>query len=220
MSLLMRRAGRLFLRPDKSNKQDDDNEQVNMQRQRDQVLLSLQRTLDPLIAAQVYNSNHSRLVRLPEELLLTIISHLRDDLVSTYCLRNVSRTFRRLVPSPTRYYILSSSGYPILSEAMPHLYVDEKAKLRTLLHADGMCNKCKLSSKLRRGYRRKSDLRPRQPIVCQFDKLGDPEHYWVSCHRNSVRASRPYQIDSHSLDRARCVRREGTVPLYEHVNIS
>lgn len=62
------------------------------------ALPELQRTMDPLIAAQVYNDRICPFVsRLPEELLLCVLDFLCDDIFALRCLRVVSRIFRRLL---------------------------------------------------------------------------------------------------------------------------
>ncbi len=49
----------------------------------------LKRTMDPLIAAQVYNSRFCPFGWLPEELVLRILDFLDDDAVTLHCLRIV-----------------------------------------------------------------------------------------------------------------------------------
>lgn len=51
------------------------------------TLYGLQRYMDPLIAAQVYNNRSCPLNRLPEELLLNILNFLDDDAITLHCLR-------------------------------------------------------------------------------------------------------------------------------------
>ncbi|KAF5011671.1 hypothetical protein FDECE_2246 [Fusarium decemcellulare] len=53
--------------------------------------------MDPLIARQVYNWENSYLYRLPDELIIDILRELRDDETSFFCLRQVSRRWRRLI---------------------------------------------------------------------------------------------------------------------------
>lgn len=65
------------------------------------ILLDLERTMDHLIAAQVCNATHSRLGRLPDEILLQILSYCKsDDMVHLYSLWRVSRTLRGLIYEP------------------------------------------------------------------------------------------------------------------------
>jgi hypothetical protein len=78
------------------------------------TLCELQRTMDPLIATQVYNSDFCPLFsRLPEELLLCIFDFLCDDFVALKCLRIVSRTFFRLLNSQTAVW---REAYPVRNE--------------------------------------------------------------------------------------------------------
>ena len=58
----------------------------------------LQCTMDPLIAAKVYNSRFCPLIsKLPEELILCILEFLSDDAVALHCAPIVSRMFLRLL---------------------------------------------------------------------------------------------------------------------------
>ena len=72
------------------------NSAVKRQSQMHRVLWDLERTMNPMIAAQVYNNEHSLLGKLLDEILLQNISHFTDygSLVTLYCLRRVSRKFR------------------------------------------------------------------------------------------------------------------------------
>jgi hypothetical protein len=63
-----------------------------------QQLRDLQLTVDPLVAARIYNDQLCPLASLPEELLLQMLLTIRDndDAVSLACLRLVSAVFHRL----------------------------------------------------------------------------------------------------------------------------
>ena len=64
------------------------------------TLCELQRTIDPLMAVQIYNSRLCPLIsRLPEELLLCILDYLCDDVIALQCLRIVSRIFLQILNS-------------------------------------------------------------------------------------------------------------------------
>jgi hypothetical protein len=88
----------LFWRGEAHNEQADqlDQQKVRML----EVLESLQQTMDPLVAVQVYNRRYSALCQLPDELLLHILDYVVDDPVTLYCLRRVSRRFLYLIANP------------------------------------------------------------------------------------------------------------------------
>jgi hypothetical protein len=67
------------------------------------VLEDLEETMDPLVAARVYNTRYSPIYRLPKELLLDILDYIGKDLVTTYCLRRVSRRSFHLIGEPTTW---------------------------------------------------------------------------------------------------------------------
>ncbi|KAL7936005.1 hypothetical protein V8C35DRAFT_333198 [Trichoderma chlorosporum] len=111
------------------------------------TLSDLQLTMDPLLAAQIYNDNHSPLCRLPDELLLRILHCLGHDILSIYCLRRVSRSFRRLVNEPDiwKYMLLPlSQRFWPRSESPWNLPPEQRKQLRQRLQRDNMCPKCKL----------------------------------------------------------------------------
>lgn len=50
------------------------------------ILCELQRSMDPLVAAQFYNNRFCPFSGLPEELLLRVLDFLVDDPVTLHCL--------------------------------------------------------------------------------------------------------------------------------------
>ncbi len=110
------------------------------------ILRDLQRTMDPLVAAQFYNDTESPLCRLPEELLLNILRCLGNDLLTMLCLRRVSRTIRRLINTldiwerQLRQIRLYPYGYN--TDVSYRLTIDEQKQLKMRLQRDGMCDKC------------------------------------------------------------------------------
>lgn len=81
------------------------------------TLRNLQRSMDPLLAAQVYNSRQSSLGRLPEKLLLIVLHYLEDDLLALYCLQRVSGTFRLLIYEPSIWKLVPPSHVSIHIES-------------------------------------------------------------------------------------------------------
>lgn len=69
------------------------------------TLDGLQRAMDPLTVAQVYNNRFCPLIsRLPEELLLRVCDFLYYDIAAQLCLGIVSRTFLRLLNAEPIYF--------------------------------------------------------------------------------------------------------------------
>ena len=114
------------------------------------TLWDLERTLDPFVAAQVYNNEYNPLTRLPEEVLLRILHYASEDVVALFCLRRVSRTFRRLVDEPSlwlRHDMLPthSSSPLFLTENISSLPRHLSNRLRKHLRDDELCDNCKIS---------------------------------------------------------------------------
>lgn len=63
------------------------------------VLTTLEEAMDSLVAASMYNSYYSPIYHLPPEIFLMIIRQLYDDAPTFFCLRQVSRLFRKLINS-------------------------------------------------------------------------------------------------------------------------
>ncbi|EOA91510.1 uncharacterized protein SETTUDRAFT_86285 [Exserohilum turcica Et28A] len=135
---------------DEQDEQDEQVEQVeqverNERNERDkqqaQALLltfsELQRTMDPAIAAHVYNNRFCPLIRLPNELLLWICDFLRDDSVTIYCLRLASRKLFHLLNKKRDIFVERLHFGPMYP--MPD---DEARRFRQLLQRDGRCYNC------------------------------------------------------------------------------
>ncbi|KAK4132659.1 hypothetical protein BT67DRAFT_75097 [Trichocladium antarcticum] len=203
-------------------------------RQREQrfaMLHHLQRTMDPLIAAQVYNNQHSTLYRLPDELLLLVLRSLGRDPVALCCLRRVSRRFRQLVnePSVRRYIPMSCFNRGFES---PHtMACKDKQQLRRHLQTDGMCDKCKLWCNVPvRGWSRKvtqsfNSCKQRWiPCRCKFEcdlySRHGPQFHCSACNMHHIDSA--FSRASFSLDRRterRCLGYEGRIRLCRHVGI-
>jgi hypothetical protein len=192
------------------------------------TLYELQYTMDPLIAAQVYNSRFCPLIsRLPEELLLCIIDFLCDDVVALQCLQIVSRIFlrlldfgsviwrdawRRTVPLPTR------------GDAF-YLHDDRRLRFRRLLQRDGRCGNCT----------RWNDVYEHQRYDdCKFQQTwrrrpSGTRNSWLyrrlycyACHslHDVCQFSSTYQRSSGHQWKRRCLGQQGSVQLCEHIQIT
>jgi hypothetical protein len=190
--------------------QDDDEEKQEV---RNLMLHELQRTMDPLIAARLYNATHSLLARLPEELLLEILHCLgrSNEVVALYCLRRVSARLRRLINEPDILQYLGpkyTSSRFLSSRFCDGVWICSigvRDQLREFLQRDNMCGKCILSIG-RRG-------------TCQFQGHGC--RLWCSgCNceqdRNEFSCA---EVQKPDQDR-QCLARQGAVALCEHVRIS
>jgi hypothetical protein len=85
------------------DKPEDEVDQQKVKLEMLSVLEDLEETMDPLVAARVYNTRYSPIYRLSNELLLDILEYIGKDLVTTYCLRRVSRRFFHLIGEPTTW---------------------------------------------------------------------------------------------------------------------
>lgn len=186
-------------------------------RQQDQALLlalrGLQRTMDPLIAAQAYNNRVCPLTRLPEELLLNIIDFLADDPVALHCLQTVSAAFWRLLGPKS--VIWKRAWYVLLSDPdrARHLR-DEPLRLQyiRLLQRDGRCDDC----------RRWNDAHIRSADRhCPFKPRRRDTLYCLPCGslHDVCPSSYPYQLPGEHLGERPCLGQQGSVRLCEHVQI-
>lgn len=199
------------------------------------TLHDLQRTMDPLIAAQVYNNSHSLLTRLPEELLLCILHYIGDDMLTLFCLRRVSRVFRRLIYEPDIWkYMYEPEKWNYVSNPFPRMfaYLDETGwdvpidnKLRQRLQRDGMCDKCILwcdvSVKGWFGQIIEAFKGTRDGFLgCKFQsQLGSGLHYDACDSHRDVLAFPPSKQQPDKRER-RCLGCQGAVQLCEHIHIS
>ena len=189
------------------------------------TLYKLKQTVDPLIAAQVYNKHFCPFGRLPEELFLCIISFLQDDAVTLHCLRIASRIFFRLLDCHLpiwrdEWYWLAPGrrGARTTSLRSP---LD--LQFRHLLQRDGRCNSCRRwndanpkelynDCKFRQAYRHTNGAySPRL-----YQKL-----YCNACgnHHDICQFPSIYQQENFQGER-RCLGQQGSVQLCEHVYIT
>lgn len=146
------------------------------------ALHKLQCNMDPLIAAQVYNSRFCPLTsRFPDELLLCILDFLHDDVVTLSCLRMASRKFLYIIGNQLlRQDPFSDLYHPSLLSEVP------KGQFRRLIQRDGRCTDC-------RQWNETCD--PRYSDRCKFR----PRSAWVEDFAEYIRLCRKlhcYACDS------------------------
>jgi hypothetical protein len=188
----------------------------------------LQRTMDPLVAAQVYNNRFCPLIsQLPEELLLCIIDFLCDDAVALHCLRIVSRTFLRILDCQS--VVWRDSWYrtvPLYTRGHSfYLHNDSRLQFRRLLQRDGRCDDCKRWNEAHKHklfdecqFLQNCDWKP--DGTCNI--LSYRTLYCFACHslHDAFQFSTAYQwSSSYQLER-RCLGQQGTVQLCDHIQIT
>jgi hypothetical protein len=215
-------------RQTREKQEQEKQEQERQEQQQAQMLLTLhelQRTMDPLVAAQVYNKSFSRLARLPEELLLIILESLSNDAPTLHSLRIVSRTFFRLTYHPCiwrhichTYFLGSPHPVPNIGQVL-FLRFDMRKPLRLLLERDGQCDNC----------RRWGEAHPPQGNAltnrCKFLPFQFEKHCIIFnnlyCHACSNPHSRhQFSPFSQPDGRRQCLGHQGSVKLCEHVHIN
>lgn len=188
--------------------------------------------VEPLGVLELHNYQYSPLYRLPEELLVGIILHLRDDVLAPFCLRRVSRLLRRLVlrtlvashrretwlhPGLVFPGILSLGHFSFWDlryqyEKLKAFRCQHHEDLRARLRKDQLCARCL----------KFSDHRPSVWTGCKFGvTFLPPEHHlcggclsWHPAQAFSTSELMKLRGD------AVCVGREGAVRLCEHKVIS
>jgi hypothetical protein len=214
--------------PFKDLKTRGDNRQTEekQEQQQAQMLLTLhelQRTMDLLVAAQVYNNRFSPLARLPEELLLLILESLSDDTPTLSCLRIVSRTFFRLTYQPPIWrdigHAYSPEILPIMGMFVVHRY-EMAGRFRQLLERDGQCDNCRRWGEAHpQAHCRLTRCKFRpfnfENLFCTYNCLYC--HACSSLH-NHHQFSSFYQQDGRQ--ERQCLGHQGSVKLCEHVQIN
>lgn len=195
------------------------------------TLQELQRTMDPLIAAQAYNNRFCPLTRLPEEVLLHIIHFLGDDAVTLHCLQIVSGTFFRLLSRQSdiwkdTWYSDSHEIYRARSCFLQHDAL--RLPFRRLLQRDGRCDNCRRwnDAHMRSSFedckfqqRQLSYDMPGGPRVASYLDSGDQRRlYCHPCGSLHDICQFPYTYQ-HPGER-RCLGQQGSVQLCEHVQIA
>lgn len=191
------------------------------------TLKDMQRTMDPMIAARVYNDNHSLLTSLPRPILQNIIEACIDIyVVSVHCLLRVCRRLRRIIHSPP---IWEFSVHPVIiwADDGSDLPGEAKERLRRYIQLDFLCVPCNLwfalSAEVYTGWFKdlcRSENRGRRPptLHCNFDSETFPTIHCEDCgtHHDNQAFSPSYQ-DTDS--RPRCLGRQGGVQLSEHMHV-
>lgn len=213
--------------------QQQNKDEAERERQMQLTLQDLERTTDPMVAAQLYNDKHTPLSRIPDEILLQIIGYCidEDSVANLYCLRRVSKRLRRVLDEPTLW-----EGIPAVrpttcafnSERNLRLSHDQRQKLRQRLQKDSMCNRCRAWSDLRaEDYPRlfiHGDILQAHSYwsrafpSCKFDSGNYPGIYCDGCGADHDAASfRPPSMCS-GPERV-CLGRQGGVQLCEHIHV-
>ena len=191
------------------------------------TLSELQHTMDPLIAAQVYNNRFCPISRLPEELLLCILDFLCDDVIALHCLRIVSRIFFRLLK---RQLVIGSNAWyrvaPVSTKSnASYLQRDLMLQFRRLLQRDGRCDNCRHWNDTCE-YQLFDDCKFRQLFRRRPDGLRDHllyrRLYCYACHslQDVCEFSSTYQQSSRHQPERRCLGQQGSVQLCEHIQIT
>lgn len=169
--------------------------------------------MDPLIAAQIHNIENSRLGGLPEEILLHILGHV--DEVSLYCLRRISRKFRRLIFEPKIWHRMEQSRGLYNYELRSGLSVRQTKELAGHLRKDGLCDECKSWCDVRAdgSLKRRAD-----PMTCRFRSQGRRSLRCPPC--DAYHDSRAFPSADQSRRDWQCLGRLGAVQLCEHVHVS
>ncbi|KAI1209881.1 uncharacterized protein F4807DRAFT_424740 [Annulohypoxylon truncatum] len=197
------------------------------------VLKNLEQTMDPLIAAQVWNNKHSPLARLPEEILLRIFGSLDShDVVSLCCLRRTCRTFRRIIYERHFWRVISPkrtrTGMYSFSENHLEFSMTQANKLKQLLQMDGMCDKCSIyCDGPVKGISKRilhywcSEYGPTRVFQphCKFQEGGGQHKQCPCCGQDHEMVSFQ-KVEVSKVEARKCLGREGSVKLCEHVHIS
>ncbi|EUC40472.1 hypothetical protein COCMIDRAFT_108752 [Bipolaris oryzae ATCC 44560] len=181
----------------------------------------LQCTMDPLIAAQVYNSRFCPLTgRLPDELILCILTFLRDDVVALSCLRIASRKFLYILGNELfEEYMDHRLYHPIVLPKVP------KDQFRRLLQRDDRCDNCK---------RWNNTCNPQYSDCCKFrprSAWGEDAAEYTQLHRklhcyacNTLHFAYEFAFDkqesSNHQPKRQCLGQQGSVQLCKHIQIT
>lgn len=166
----------------------------------------------------------------PRELLLCILNHIGNDVVTLRCLRRVSRIFRRLIYDDAIWERIKAPDWcrrtQFLTETTSRLSEDEKKLLKRHFQSDGMCKDCRLwcdvpaSGWLSRVIQAINlDTTCQVPShECKFQSSG-PRLMCNGCGTHQdIQNSAEYERDPFNPGR-QCLGRQGAVQLCEHVHI-
>ncbi|KAF2658195.1 hypothetical protein K491DRAFT_702974 [Lophiostoma macrostomum CBS 122681] len=176
------------------------------------TLHELQRTMDPLLAVQVYNNRFCPLIsRLPEEILLCILDFLCEEVVTLQSIICKDAWYRG-----ASMYTRGNARY---------LDPSPRLQFRQLLQRDGRCDNCRHwnkthapklfdDCKFQEGCRRLYDDTQVSSLHCRLHC-----HACDSLHDISRFFSNYQKSWEHHRDR-RCIGQEGSVQLCEHIQIT
>lgn len=187
---------------------------------------------DPLIAAQIQNMKESHLARLPEELLLCVLDSIGDDIVALFCLRRVSRKFRRVINTKR---IWEHMRLPLwwqrneICTDTPNVFSnDERQQMHRLLRHNGMCDDCKPWCRVSpQGWSICAEqllimyaIDHRLDGACKFQAFSSDR---LDCHgcgtSQNVGTFAPSDQDPSYKEYRQCLGRQGAVKLCEHVRV-
>mgnify|MGYP004507530339 CR=1 FL=1 len=221
-----RRKKRQLIKDTESREVERRNHQEERNDQQARALLltlcKLQRAMDPLIAAQIYNSHFCPLIsRLPEELLLCMFDFLCDDDVALLRLRIVLRIFLRpLNNQPVRW----GEARSIRGKAF-YLHDVPRLQFRQLLQRDGRCDNCRHWNDAC-GHQLFDDCKFQQDLCLisngVLDHLLYSRLHCYTCHslHDVCQSSSTYQQSWKHQPKRRCLGQQGSVQLYAHIQIT
>ncbi|KAK3903767.1 hypothetical protein C8A05DRAFT_14273 [Staphylotrichum tortipilum] len=197
--------------------------EAQQQADRRVILRDLQSTIDPLVAAQVYNARYSPLYRLPDELLLLILRRVGNNLVALYCVGQVSTKLRHM--------ILRDRSLPEDMTIGNTFMAPWDDSIRSRLQADGMCDECKLwcrvpikgwANKLAQVLNRIDTKEDRLHRFCRFGirHYTLPQLHCGGCgfdHHDGAFSLGQIRLGG---NRRQCLGRRGAVRLCGHVTIA
>ncbi|CAI6334730.1 unnamed protein product [Periconia digitata] len=186
------------------------------------ILRTLQRNMDPLIAAQVYNIRYCPLTSwLPEEILLCVLGFLCDDPAALHCLRSVSRIFFRFLdPGSAFMRGVYSNVAQVDMGNVSKLERRVQLQLRQSLQRDGRCDACMRWNEAHQDYVL-DDCKFRQwRHISQPESPHDIRRFFrVREKKHDIYGF--LQIDeSARLLECKRLGKQGTVQLCEHVQIT
>ncbi|KAK3352285.1 hypothetical protein B0T25DRAFT_181378 [Lasiosphaeria hispida] len=196
--------------------------QLQKMYQKTLILQRLERTMDPLIAAQVYNRDCSPIYRLPTEVLLSVLDYcmVSGDPLAIECLCRVSRRFRLLIK---HYHPKSNPFRFAMGGADRDTYLERRLEFTRRIQKDGLCATCTLHRKAPLGITDRVRLSLFRE--CEFGSgfgwglrvRSKPHCDDCDAHHHPAAFAAPNQ--GNSKRRRQCLGRQGSVRLCDHVSI-
>lgn len=160
--------------------------------------------MDSLVAAAYHNRDFS-LVRLPDELLLDIMSYCDDAAI--WCLRRTSRVFLRLFGAPEfktddpRYVKYWCAPWRV--QQSDELLSSLRKQRDTCIYKDRYCEPCR-------------DILKDKPGNPRFRELVDEEMFCVPCERNHSKGLFSATQRAQDPSKRMCIAFEGHTPICQH----